>query len=168
MLLFMFCTGTGVIDVYVEQVTGGVIIVKCMFQHTLSVKCYIQLVSDVLGGYYEGVCLEGEGEASHIFNDLVSGTYTVLVYGLDTQHPYCLPSGYHDYITVINIDQTQIPSMTPPTVIQPTSNNLLSLLLYQQLYFYIVCSSYYIDSGSSSSSDSICAEGIYICVYIAR
>ena len=128
MLLFMFCTGTRVIDVDVEQVTGGVIIVKCMFHHTLLVKCYIQLVSDVLGGYYEGVCLEGEGEASHIFNDLVSGTYTVLVYGLDTQHPYCLPSGYHDYITVIN--NTDITTMTSdPTIIHQTIESMYILSL---------------------------------------
>ena len=119
----MMNAGTRVIDVDVEQVTGGVIIVKCIFQHTLSVKCYIQLVSDVLGGYHEGVCLEGEGEASHIFNDLVSGTYTLLVYGLDTQHPYCLPSGYHDYITVIN--NTDITTVTSdPTIIHQTIESM--------------------------------------------
>ena len=153
--LYVF-VDTTVIDVDVEQVTED-LIVKCIFQHTLSVKCYIQLVSYVLGGYHEGVCLEGEREASHIFNDLVSGTYTLLVYGLDTQHPYCLPTGYHDYITVINIDQTQTLSITSPTITQHTSNNL-----YLPTAVFLVHSSYskIIDYESATSSDSICTEGI--------
>ena len=36
----MIHTGTRVIDVYAEQVTGGVIIVKCMFQvYVMTIIC---------------------------------------------------------------------------------------------------------------------------------
>ena len=56
--------------------------IRCTFQYTLSEKCYVQLVSDVMDGYHEGVYLEGETEASHNFTGLLSGTYVILVHGL--------------------------------------------------------------------------------------
>ena len=65
----------------VQQFSGG-IHVRCIFQHTLSEKCYVQLVSDIMNGFNDREYLEGENKASHMFTDLVSGTYTVLVYGL--------------------------------------------------------------------------------------
>ena len=105
--------GTRVVDVDVDMVTGGVV-VRCGFQDTLSVKCFVQLVSGVHGGHYEGECLEGGREASHVFTGLMPSTYTVLVYGLDSQEPSCLPSARHDYITVITVNNTSTVS-TPVT-----------------------------------------------------
>ena len=50
------------VDVDVEVVRGGVV-VRCGFQDTLSEKCF---VSGAHGGSYEGDCLEGGREASHL------------------------------------------------------------------------------------------------------
>ena len=85
------------VDVDVEVVRGGVV-VRCGFQDTLSEKCFVQLVSGAHGGYYEEKCLEGGRDASYTFTGLVSATYTVLVYGLDSQESSCLPSSHHNYI----------------------------------------------------------------------
>ena len=43
----------------------------CIFQHTLSQICYVQLVDSASGGFHEGAYLHGEGKASHIFTGLV-------------------------------------------------------------------------------------------------
>ena len=117
------------VDVGVEVVRGGVV-VRCGFQDTLSEKCFVQLVSGAHGGYYEGECLEGGREASHVFTGLVATTYTVLVFGLDSHEAYCLPSARHDYITVITVmNETLTPPVTLlPTVTQHTSENIMQTL----------------------------------------
>ena len=129
---YYFSKGTRVVDVDVEVVRGGVV-VRCGFQDTLSDKCFVQLVSGAHGGYYEGECLEGGREASHVFTGLMSATYTVLVYGLDSQESSCLPSAHHNYITVITVmNGTQTPPMTLlPTVTLHTSemNNYANTIL---------------------------------------
>lgn len=111
------------IIVDVELVTGAVI-VQCIFDNIPIKKCYIQLVSDVLGGYHEGGCLEVEGVASHSFTDLVPGMYTLLVYGLDRKDELCLPSGHQDYITVFSITTSQtIPVTSDPSMYQKSICN---------------------------------------------
>ena len=102
--------------VNVHQWNDGVD-VSCIFQHTLSDKCYVQLVSCVMGGFHEGEYLEGEEEASHSFTDLVSGTYTVLVYGLEREKISCSPPDDPDYITVVSMSALQQTSLTSVPVI---------------------------------------------------
>ena len=87
--------------------------IRCTFQYTLSEKCYVQLVSDVMDGYHEGVYLEGETEASHNFTGLLSGTYVILVYGLRGDSTACPPLGGPDYITVANVTTSELTSNTP-------------------------------------------------------
>ena len=106
------------ISAYVHQWNDG-IHVLCVFQHTLSDKCYVQLVSTIMGGFHEGEYLEGEEEASYSFTNLASGTYTVLVYGLKREVS-CLPPHDPDYITVVSVNTSQ--QQTPVTSF-PTSTH---------------------------------------------
>ncbi|CAI8051925.1 hypothetical protein GBAR_LOCUS28408 [Geodia barretti] len=78
----IFSINTRVVRVEVGELEGEVV-VRCVFRHTLSQRCYVQLVSsEVEGGFQEGGCVEGEGEGVHRFPGLLPATYTVLVYGL--------------------------------------------------------------------------------------
>ena len=108
--------GTTVILVNVHQWNDGVD-VSCIFRHTLSDKCYVQLVSGVMGGFHKGEYLEGEEEASHSFTGLVSGTYTVLVFGLEREETSCSPPDDPDYITVVSVSALQQTSVTSVPVI---------------------------------------------------
>ena len=94
------------IMVDIQQLTGGVAL-RCIFQHTLSQTCYVQLVGSASGGFHEGACLQGEREASHMFTGLVSGTYAVLVYGQRRDEASCSLYGDPDYITVVSIAHDQ-------------------------------------------------------------
>ena len=100
------------ISAYVHQWNDG-IHVLCVFQHTLSDKCYVQLVSTIVGGFHEGEYLEGEEEASYRFTDLASGTYAVLVYGLEREEMFCSLPHDPNYITVISLSNSQ--QLTPVT-----------------------------------------------------
>jgi hypothetical protein len=97
---------TRVLIVEVEELEGEVV-VRCVFRHTLSQRCYVQLVSsEVEGGFQEGGCVEGEGEGVHRFPGLLPTTYTVLVYGLAAGggEDSCSPApGDPDYITVATV-----------------------------------------------------------------
>ena len=129
------------IDVDVELEAGGVA-VRCGFQDTLSVRCYVQLVSGDHGGYHEGECLEGGREAGHVFTDLEAGTYTVLVYGLDSRQPSCLPSDHHDYIAVITVTsgaQTSSSEMSPSLTPQTSKNSNCISPGYSVLFHLIRC-----------------------------
>ena len=110
------CIGTTVILVTVYQLRDE-ITVLCVFRHTLSNMCYVQLVSDVMSGFHEGQHLEGEGGASHSFTDLMSGTYTVLVYGLGREETSCSPPHDPDYVTVVSVTASQHASVTSVPVI---------------------------------------------------
>ena len=94
------------LTVAVEELEGEVV-VRCVFRHTLSEECYVQLVSsEVEGGFQEGGCVEGEGEGVRRFSDLLPATYTVLVYGLAAggEEDSCSPaSGDPDYISVATV-----------------------------------------------------------------
>ena len=100
---FNLIIGTTLISVNVNQANDGVDIL-CSFQHTLAKSCYVQLVSDM---FHEGQYLEGEGEASHSFTGLNSGTYTVLVYGLGREETSCSPPHDPDYVTVVSVTANQ-------------------------------------------------------------
>ena len=111
--------GTRVISVEVWE-EGGEVVVRCVFRHTLSERCHVQLVSGEGGGFYQGGCVEDENEGSHRFTGLYSPTtYTVLVYGLPRAAETCSPSGGDpDYITVITLsgpNPTTDPSVTDDT-----------------------------------------------------
>ena len=84
--------------------------VSCIFHHTLSDKCFVQLVSDIMDGFHEAANLEGEEKASYRFTDLVPGTYIVLVYGLGIEDVSCSLSRDPDYITVVNVITTSYTS----------------------------------------------------------
>jgi hypothetical protein len=102
----VFSINTRVVGVEVSEVEGEVV-VRCVFRHTLSQRCYVQLVSsEVEGGFQEGGCVEGEGEGVHRFPGLLPTTYTVLVYGLAAGggEDSCSPApGDPDYITVATV-----------------------------------------------------------------
>ena len=91
------------------------ITVRCIFERTLSERCYVQLVSGVMGGFHKVVYLEGEDETSYSFTGLTSGTYTVLVYGQSRETQFCSPPGDPDYITAISVGATQSNPNTPAT-----------------------------------------------------
>ena len=82
------------------------VVVRCVFRHTLSERCYVQLVSsEVKGGFHQGGCVEGEGV--HRFSGLLPASYTVLVYGLaaaEREEDSCSPTaGHPDYISVATV-----------------------------------------------------------------
>ena len=84
------------------------IVVRCLFRHTLSERCYVQLVSsEVEGGFLQGGCVEGEGEGVQRFPGLLPASYTVLVYGLaaaEGDEDSCSPAaGDPDYISVVTV-----------------------------------------------------------------
>ena len=104
------------LTVEVEELEGEVV-VRCVFTHTLSERCYVQLVSSkVEGGFHEGRCVEGEGEGVHRFLGLLPATYTVLVYGLvaaEREENSCSPAARDpDYITVVAVHGFQPTSAT--------------------------------------------------------
>ena len=103
------------------QELEGVVVVRCVFRHTLSKRCYVQLVSGVEGGFYEGGCVEGEGEASLRFPGLSPATYTVLVYGLEISCSY--GGGTPDYITVVTVSG---PCPTSVTIHSPFTDETTS------------------------------------------
>ena len=108
--------------------------VSCIFPHTLSDMCYVQLVSDIMNGFHEAEYLEGEEEASHRFTGLVPGTYTVLVYGLGKEEVSCLLPRDPDYITVVNVITTKHASVTSAPVITPELSTCIHIIcLYIQL-----------------------------------
>ena len=81
--------------------------------------CYIQLVSDVMSGFHAGQYLEGEGEASHRFTGLMSGTYTVLVYAVRRGETSCSPPHDPDYVTVASVtagQHTPVTSIHVPVI----------------------------------------------------
>ena len=99
--------GTRVLTVEVEEMEREVV-VRCVFRHTLSERCYVQLVSsEVEGGFQQGGCVEGEGEGVHRFSGLLPASYTVLVYGLaaaEREEDSCSPTaGDPDYISVATV-----------------------------------------------------------------
>lgn len=102
--------------VYVDQWNDR-IDVLCMFQHTLSDKCYIQLVMD---WFHKGDYVEGAVEANYSFTGLESGTYTVLVYGLESGVEHCLPPGDPDYITVVSVSATNLQTPVPTITKEPS------------------------------------------------
>ena len=122
-------TGTRVITVEVGEV-GREVVVRCVFRHTLSERCHVQLVSEVGGGFHQGGCVEEEeeGEGSLRFPSLLPATYTVLVHGLAGEEVYCSPGGgAPDYITVATVggphptsttSLTSLPSVTDQTGMQ--------------------------------------------------
>ena len=101
----------------VNGLEDGGVVVRCVFRHTLSQRCYVQLVS---GGLYQAVCVEGEGEGSHRFTDLSATTYSVLVYGVTGDEPCPAISRDPDYITAISLS---LPSSTTPVTSPPTVTN---------------------------------------------
>ena len=103
----------------VEEFEGGVL-VRCVFRHTLSERCYVQLVSsEVEGGFQVGWCVEGEGEGVRRFPGLLPATYTVLVYGMAAGgvEDTCSPVADPDYITVTTVVGRPHPS---PVATQPS------------------------------------------------
>ena len=103
----------------VNGLEDGGVVVRCVFRHTLSQRCYVQLVS---GGLYQAVCMEGEGEGSHRFTDLSATTYSVLVYGVTGDESCPAISRDPDYITVVSLSlpSSTIPVTSPPTVTNDT------------------------------------------------
>ena len=137
--------GTRVILVNVHLGEDGVDVL-CSFQHTLAESCYVQLVSDM---FHDGEYLEGsrEGEASHSFTGLMSGTYTVLVYGVGRKETSCLPL-FHDpdYVTVVNVTVSQhspVTSIHVPVITHEPGTYMLydcmyvhaHILTYSKLHF---------------------------------
>ncbi|CAI8021838.1 hypothetical protein GBAR_LOCUS12880 [Geodia barretti] len=114
-----FSISTRVLIVEVGELEGEVV-VRCVFRHTLSQRCYVQLVSsEVEGGFQQGGCVEGEGEGVHRFSGLLPVTYTVLVYGLAVGggEGSCSPAlGDPDFITVATVHG---PVTTPVTSQRP-------------------------------------------------
>ena len=108
----------------------GEVVVRCVFRHTLSQRCYVQLVSsEVEGGFQEGGCVEGEGEGVHRFPGLLPATYTVLVYGLAVGggEGSCSPTlGDPDFITVATVHR---PVTTPVTSQRPFSDKTTSMAI---------------------------------------
>lgn len=101
--------------VYVNQWNDR-IDVLCVFQNTLSDKCYIQLV---MNWFHKGEYIEGAVEANYSFTGLESGTYTVLVYGLENGVEHCPLLPDPDYLTVVSVSathddhlQTSVPTIT--------------------------------------------------------
>ena len=131
----------------VEELEGEVV-VRCVFRHTLSQRCYVQLVSsEVEGGFQEGGCVEGEGEGVHRFPGLLPATYTVLVYGLVAGggEDSCSPApGDPDYITVATVHGPH-PSFVnnqPSPTDKMTSTSILSTncVVHKLVYFIIYLS----------------------------
>ena len=96
------------------------VVVRCVYRHTLSERCYVQLVSsEVEGGFYHGGCVEGEGEGVHRFSGLLPASYTVLVYGLtatEREEDSCSPTaGDPDYISVATVYGPQSISVVKTT-----------------------------------------------------
>ena len=91
------------------------VVVRCVFRHTLSERCYIQLVSSELNEkFHKGECVVGKEQASYSFPDLLPATYTVLVYGLAAGEEPCSPNaGGPDYITLVTVHH---PHPTPITL----------------------------------------------------
>ena len=112
------------VGVAVQEMEGEVV-VRCVFRHTLSERCYVQLVSSEMEeGFNQGGCVEGEGEGEgvHRFSGLLPASYTVLVYGLaaaEREEDSCSPTaGGPDYISVATVSgphsssSTSQPSLT--------------------------------------------------------
>ena len=111
--------GTRVLIVEVEEMEREVV-VRCVFRHTLSERCYVQLVSsEVERGFHQGGCVEGEGEGVHRFSGLLPASYTVLVYGLaaaEKEEDSCSPTaGDPDYISVATVIGLQSTSVVKTT-----------------------------------------------------
>ena len=111
--------GTRVLIVEVEEMEREVV-VRCVFRHTLSERCYVQLVSsEVEGGFHQGGCAEGEGEGVHRFSGLLPASYAVLVYGLaaaEREEDSCSPTaGHPDYISVATVSGPHPSSPTSAT-----------------------------------------------------
>ena len=120
--------GTRVLTVEVEKIEGEVV-VRCVFRHTLSESCYVQLVSsEVEGGFYQGGCVEGEGEGEgvHRFSGLLPASYTVLIYGLveGEKEDDCAPApGNPDYISVVTVSGPHPSSpISPPSATDDTTS----------------------------------------------
>lgn len=114
----MFASGTTVILVYVIQLNDR-IDVLCVFQYTLSDKCYIQLV---MNWFHKGEYVEGAVQANHSFTSLESGTYTVLVYGLENEGEHCSPPHDPDYTTVVSVSAAHLQtSVHVPTITREPS-----------------------------------------------
>lgn len=115
-------TGTRVIKVEVKVLKEEVV-VRCVFRHTLSERCYIQLVSSELKEkFHKGECVVGKEQASHSFPDLLLAIYTVLVYGLAAGEELCSPGG-PDYITLVTVHHPHPTPITLHPIFNPTYNS---------------------------------------------
>lgn len=104
--------------VYVNQWNDR-IDVLCVFQNALSDKCYIQLV---MNWFHKGEYVEGAVQANHSFTSLASGTYTVLVFGLENGVEHCSPLRDPDYTTVVSVSATHLQtSVHVPTITREPS-----------------------------------------------
>ena len=128
--------------------------IRCVFKQAQSAKCYVQLISDVLGGYHEGKCLEEEG---HNFVNLVAGIYTLLVYTQeDRQYLVCSPTFKYDYITVFTVTKSQITQITPTATITYgyTGKSIIRIIIL------IYSLSTVTETVPESHLRTICVEGI--------
>ena len=154
-------TGTRVLTVEVEEMEREVV-VRCVFRHTLSDRCYVQLVThEMERGFYQGGCVEGEGEGVRRFSGLLPASYTVLVYGLtatEREEDSCSPTARDpDYISVATVSGPSFPTSQPsatdlrgrynnsllcktiaPSFLQPRAHSLKEL----QTLFVVKVSSY--------------------------
>ena len=137
----------------------GEVVVRCVFRHTLSQKCYVQLVSsEVDGGFLEGGCVEGEGEGGHRFPGLLPATYTVLVYGVGGGgggEESCSPApGDPDYMSVVTV--YGLSPSTQPSVLDPRGMWITVIFNIQRTCgIFIFC----IGSDSESISNPLCGSG---------
>ena len=127
------------ITVLVEVIQDREVVVMCVFQDTLSQRCYVQLVSGEGGGFYEAACVEGDNvEGSHVFTNLSANTYAVLVYGLTRDEETCSASKDPDYITVVSLPTpiSTTPLNTPTTVTDQTGMHCSKLCLGTRFTFF--------------------------------
>ena len=148
------------VGVAVEEVEGEVV-VRCVFRHTLSERCYVQLVSSEMEeGFHQGGCVEGEGEGVHRFSGLLPASYTVLVYGLaaaEREEDSCSPTARSpDYISVATVSGPHSSSPTSQPSLTDTMTSSYTFFIYVKP---ILQNSIPDIPALQKNSDLLCAEG---------
>ena len=112
--------------------------VNCTYVNLLpSSGCHI-VVLGVSSDYYSAVYLQSVD--SHSFPDLQSGSYTVLVYGVEREDEFSLAQR-PDFFSVVNVS---VPLETPTAPTAPTSagatvSHIKHMINLHQVYSALVC-----------------------------
>ena len=103
--------------------------ISCSFNHTLYQSCLVQVIESVTG-FYDALYLEGEESESahHTLTGLQSGTYTILVYGVEAENSFSV-ADKPDYFTLIRL---------PATLLQESTTSMENLLLLRTISIIIV------------------------------